>query len=833
MELLASLYGGKYEGAGTITTMNVNYFELPPNMDRVCRICLSEGTNLSPIFCTEEDVTDFSGLAQKIQICGAIEMHERDGLPSLICDVCIYKASVAHEFRQQCQNSDARLRLYYDKPAKSSVTNSTTQTDSNARICVAKKIDNSQTNYFIKNEMQGLSQELSNSMEVYTQNENAVVAEANHIETEDKLFLCNIGFDGAKEIEKNAVIMENHEHPEQNLTTEVSQVTIVATMDTNEPLEHQVISTISEIKTNNSTEEFINAHILTSVVDRDEDDENDIIGNDEAALVNNGDEDDDEEIGTETIEQLETHESEQSESNDKKWIKEVMNENDILPKRLTRNAKSIAGKSSYEIEMDDDSQDGDLELKFKCKICSRRYTTQKGLKNHSQVHDKQHKCPICLKSFYKLENMDKHSKIHESKPHACQICHTSFAKSQSLTRHLKIHTDKLSNDETKSAINDEMINFEIKKDKSEIDNTDDDNDDDEQVCAQTNETDEFDCAPDLYKCDVCNQFCSTLKNLKRHSLMHGDKKYSCTVCKKWFFRPDTLKKHAEKHGHGLLDNLIDENKLYESDDESFNRTSSVSTITSNENIKRDESDEDGASGEYKCQHCDKIMATKKGLRRHVSMHKPKAEPATCEICKKVCASQARLVLHQKTHNKPKEKVPREYLCHICSKVYPSNSSLTYHMRTHTGVKPHVCKTCNSGFTTTTSLANHIRIHTGDKPFVCHVCSAAFAVSSAFRRHLTRHTGEANYLCKTCGKAFKRLSTLKEHTYTHSGEKPYVCKTCGAAYSHSGSLFAHQKRCRAQYGEMVTDEHHNHVAHHIHVNNVQSAVRSLAVIGQIF
>lgn len=156
------------------------------------------------------------------------------------------------------------------------------------------------------------------------------------------------------------------------------------------------------------------------------------------------------------------------------------------------------------------------------------------------------------------------------------------------------------------------------------------------------------------------------------------------------------------------------------------------------------------------------------------------------------------------------------------------------VRTHSGVKPHVCKTCNSAFTTTTSLANHIRIHTGDKPFVCHVCSAAFAVSSAFKRHLTRHTGEANYLCKTCGKAFKRLSTLKEHTYTHSGEKPYVCKTCGAAYSHSGSLFAHQKRCRAQYGEIV-EEHHNiaPVAHHIHVNNVQTAVRSLAVIGPMF
>lgn len=94
------------------------YFDLPLNMDRICRICLTEGTNLSPIFCTDQEVNDFSALPQKIQVCGSIEIHEQDGLPSLICDICIYKASVAHEFRQQCQHSDAKLRMYYNKPSK-------------------------------------------------------------------------------------------------------------------------------------------------------------------------------------------------------------------------------------------------------------------------------------------------------------------------------------------------------------------------------------------------------------------------------------------------------------------------------------------------------------------------------------------------------------------------------------------------------------------------------------------------------------------------------------------------------------------------------------------
>ncbi|XP_015435743.1 PREDICTED: LOW QUALITY PROTEIN: zinc finger protein 2 homolog [Dufourea novaeangliae] len=726
------------------------YFDLPLNMERICRICLTEGTNLSSIFSVDQDVNDFAGLPQKIQVCGSIEIHEQDGLPSLICDICIYKASVAHEFRQQCQHSDAKLRMYYNKPSKSTIVDTCTQTELEIEPVLSKEHEVSQEEYFVKDDdMQAATAvAVVNSQEYvhnnsYSKDESDLSNGQIDIQSE-KLFICSIGFERSKEIEKEPCISGNDLHG-----TSLSQGDndISESIDIqNKPEENQDIDQNVDETEKTREVEFLTENILND----------DIV------------------------------------------------EQEKMPQKRTstRKLKSVCNKSYSEDEIDDscyepgsDSHDSG-ESKFKCKVCSKLYSTQKGLKKHSLVHEKKFKCDICLKMFYKQENMENHKKIHVSKPLACKLCHACFSKPQSFARHLKSHTEKLNN-MIKEINTDEQKDKEPKKEMKLEEDTDDET-------GIVNEVNEFENAPELYKCNICSQYCSSLKNLKRHALVHGDKKYSCTVCKKWFFRPDTLKKHAEKHGHGLLDNLVEDNKFFDS--------------------------------EYKCQHCDKIMATKKGLRRHVAIHKPKPEPVTCEICRKVCASQARLVLHQRTH-KPKEKVPREYLCHICSKVYPSNSSLTYHMRTHTGVKPHVCKTCNSGFTTTTSLANHIRIHTGDKPFVCHVCSAAFAVSSAFRRHLTRHTGEANYLCKICGKAFKRLSTLKEHTYTHSGEKPYVCKTCGAAYSHSGSLFAHQKRCRVQYAEdplqMVVDDHRHNVAHHIHVNNVQSAVRSLAVIGQMF
>ncbi|XP_011260398.1 zinc finger protein 260 [Camponotus floridanus] len=765
-----------------VVTMTSGYFDLPINMDRVCRICLTEGNNLSPIFSANQDVNNYSGLPQKIQVCGSIEIHEQDGLPSLICDTCIYNATVALEFRQQCQLSDAKLRAYYNKPAKCNITHSYTQTDLQTRFLLSKKSEHIEEDYFVKQDMEVVAnpQEYIQSTDSFSRGEISLNTNQIHM-SDDKLFICSIGFEGSKEEVKDSCISENEVHQMTIVQEDAQDASNIMNINKDETKEvDQYIE-----KDNTEQEEFVNEDIPNENIEEEE-----------------------------SIPQKRT-----SMRKTKLASTKTYSDDDI-------------GDNYYDVEPSSDSQDS-VESKFKCKVCSKQYATQKGLKKHSLVHEKKYKCNVCLKMFYKQENMESHQKIHASKPHACQLCHASFSKPQSLVRHLKSHTEKVNDMIKQINTNERKDNKEPKKELKSEDDTDDET-------GPANETDEFENAPELYKCEICNQYCSSLKNLRRHALVHGDKKYSCTVCKKWFFRPDTLKKHAEKHGHGLLDNLADDNKLYDSDDDDVPANNTVDPVPESENVKREESDEEG-SGEYKCQHCDKVMATKKGLRRHVSMHKPKAEPVTCDVCRKVCASQARLILHQRTH-KPKEKVPREYLCHICSKVYPSNSSLTYHMRTHTGVKPHVCKTCNSGFTTTTSLANHIRIHTGDKPFVCHVCSAAFAVSSAFRRHLTRHTGEANYLCKTCGKAFKRLSTLKEHTYTHSGEKPYVCKTCGAAYSHSGSLFAHQKRCRAQYGEMIVEDHnhHHHISHsvaHIHVNmnnvNNGAGVRPVAVIGQMF
>ncbi|XP_015111990.1 zinc finger protein 260 [Diachasma alloeum] len=206
---------------------------------------------------------------------------------------------------------------------------------------------------------------------------------------------------------------------------------------------------------------------------------------------------------------------------------------------------------------------------------------------------------------------------------------------------------------------------------------------------------------------------------------------------------------------------------------------------------------------FTCASCSQSFKTKKSLINHnTKLHSKSPEGLEdqehkCETCSKTFRTELKLQRHQKTHEALKNPDFRRFLCHICSKTFRQKTGLTFHMRTHTGDKPYVCKFCNRGFASKSNCINHERTHTGVRPFVCHFCSAAFAKSCTLKAHITTHTGEANYHCKTCGKSFKRLKYLKEHRFTHTGEKPYICKMCGTGYSHSGSLFVHEKKCKAQ------------------------------------
>uniref|UniRef100_A0A182NF01 Uncharacterized protein n=1 Tax=Anopheles dirus TaxID=7168 RepID=A0A182NF01_9DIPT len=78
------------------------------NISRLCRVCLEEGVFTS-IFSTELVAM---APANMLVMCANIKVSRDDGLPSTICNNCMYRLGVAFHLKQQCENSDMRLRQY-------------------------------------------------------------------------------------------------------------------------------------------------------------------------------------------------------------------------------------------------------------------------------------------------------------------------------------------------------------------------------------------------------------------------------------------------------------------------------------------------------------------------------------------------------------------------------------------------------------------------------------------------------------------------------------------------------------------------------------------------
>ncbi|XP_030384325.1 zinc finger protein 205 [Scaptodrosophila lebanonensis] len=77
------------------------------NIHKICRVCLEEGAQTS-IYSTEFAMMP----SAMMMMCAKIRVYKTDGLPAVICNNCIYRLGVAYHFKQECENSDIRLRQY-------------------------------------------------------------------------------------------------------------------------------------------------------------------------------------------------------------------------------------------------------------------------------------------------------------------------------------------------------------------------------------------------------------------------------------------------------------------------------------------------------------------------------------------------------------------------------------------------------------------------------------------------------------------------------------------------------------------------------------------------
>ncbi|XP_076655001.1 uncharacterized protein LOC143360225 [Halictus rubicundus] len=710
---------------------------LPDDTGDLCRVCLTANLNNQYIFgATRNDsgATDTSSFSDKFRLCSGVEMTENDGLPATVCMQCSIKVNQAYELRKQCQRSDAWLRELCGK--LTTIYNGNRFRTTKDQCC--------QTDY--------------------TFNTSFVKIEA--------------------DIPSIAAQEESSDYKDGEAINESNE-----SIETNSHLSNVSSKRLSAGSEKSTVGREAYRTRRTTMFKR-----------------------------VTSMENLRNHKERQ-----RQYIKKNANvKRDIVENDHSDNVRDTVSQSLYT-----------------CSKCSRCYSSKRSLDRHIATHnEKKFTCDKCSKQFLHLNDLMKHNKLHKAKekakPVLCSICNKSFKKTDTMVRHLNIHKRanpkevlsilKEIRDKRKfENISEEPVN-ETNDGRKEIRDAYVNNESRGAVKKYTLDSDMLNARIDAFdntafhRCKYCNKSCPTDKLLQDHLLTHTEKKFVCNVCNMKFFRLDRLESHKKRYGHNEDETSLEIQKP--SDEKS-----AIKLINS---WIREELDSDNEEKGFPCKICGKSYDTKRSLSKHqLNMHNSKDEgctscgdncsceekdkdqqkateilkPYRCEECNKSFEKEVKLQRHARIHERAKEPEDanfKRYLCHICSKTFRQNTGLMFHMRTHTGYKPHVCKYCGRGFTSNSNCINHERTHTGDRPFVCHFCSAAFAKSCTLKAHITTHTGEANYHCKTCGKSFRRLKYLKEHRFTHTGEKPYACKICGTAYSHNGSLFVHEKKCRAQY-----------------------------------
>lgn len=82
--------------------------------DYVCRVCLADGawnifsTNvINDNMCT---VASINSIREKLQYVTELQLHEDDGLPIRICELCIIQLNLAYRFKRLATDSDDKLR---------------------------------------------------------------------------------------------------------------------------------------------------------------------------------------------------------------------------------------------------------------------------------------------------------------------------------------------------------------------------------------------------------------------------------------------------------------------------------------------------------------------------------------------------------------------------------------------------------------------------------------------------------------------------------------------------------------------------------------------------
>lgn len=140
---------------------------------------------------------------------------------------------------------------------------------------------------------------------------------------------------------------------------------------------------------------------------------------------------------------------------------------------------------------------------------------------------------------------------------------------------------------------------------------------------------------------------------------------------------------------------------------------------------------------HKCEVCGQQFRQKCVLKKHAVRHLSSSQFAAvrCQVCGIAFQFASELKRHMVKHERPGEKL---FKCDYCEKRLASKSSLKLHTRLHTGERPFKCAYCPKTYATRHEWRGHEMNHTGLKPNKCDICGKTFSIPARLKAHKTVH-----------------------------------------------------------------------------------------------
>jgi len=327
--------------------------------------------------------------------------------------------------------------------------------------------------------------------------------------------------------------------------------------------------------------------------------------------------------------------------------------------------------------------------RYKCRECGRCCQSNNALVVHWRSHseEKSFECTVCSKRYFTTSDLARHSRFHTGeKPYECRLCDKAFSRAGTLNSHMRVHTGDRHTEKDCYSCTQCGKRFSRQN----------------ELCRHVN------IHSGRYKCGECGRCCRSSTALAIHRRSHsGERPFECTVCGKEFPTSSELVRHGRTH-----------------------------------------------SGErpYKCYLCEKAFRKSASLSSHTRVHTGQKR-CICSVCNKsfVDASSLQLhqfrVLHVENQQKVDEAAGTSVVMTTVTEAVPGSGLTATVMSQHQAMadsatsaavalpetclppsvvpetlsgpteRPFECTVCGQGFTTSRDLVAHSRIHDGRNIYI--------------------------------------------------------------------------------------------------------------------